>query len=105
MQGRTTFVTSHRFSLVRGADKFLVFEEGQLVEAGNARGADDAGRPLRPDVQSADGASLPPRCPPSFETLKNSSDRFSTEATRKRNFLCGTFVTPFLANEIRFWSQ
>ncbi len=35
MQGRTTFVTSHRFSLVRGADKILVFEEGRLVEAGN----------------------------------------------------------------------
>ena len=34
MQGRTTFVTSHRFSLVRGADKILVFEEGQLVEEG-----------------------------------------------------------------------
>ena len=35
MEGRTTFVTSHRFSLVRGADKILVFEEGRLVEAGN----------------------------------------------------------------------
>jgi ABC-type multidrug transport system fused ATPase/permease subunit len=34
MQGRTTFVTSHRFSLVRGADKILVFEEGRLVEQG-----------------------------------------------------------------------
>ena len=34
MQGRTTFVTSHRFSLVRGADKILVFEEGRLVEEG-----------------------------------------------------------------------
>jgi ABC-type multidrug transport system fused ATPase/permease subunit len=35
MQGRTTFVTSHRFSLVRGADKILVFEEGRLIEQGN----------------------------------------------------------------------
>lgn len=35
MQGRTTFVTSHRFSLVRGADKILVFEEGRLIEEGN----------------------------------------------------------------------
>jgi ABC-type multidrug transport system fused ATPase/permease subunit len=35
MRGRTTFVTSHRFSLVRGADKILVFEEGRLVEEGN----------------------------------------------------------------------
>ncbi|HZP81905.1 MAG TPA: ATP-binding cassette domain-containing protein, partial [Chthonomonadaceae bacterium] len=34
MEGRTTFVTSHRFSLVRGADKILVFEEGRLVEQG-----------------------------------------------------------------------
>ena len=35
MQGRTTFVTSHRFSLVRGADKILVFDEGGLIEEGN----------------------------------------------------------------------
>ena len=35
MQGRTTFVTSHRFSLVRGADKILVFVEGRLVEEGS----------------------------------------------------------------------
>ena len=35
MQGRTTFVTSHRFSLVRGADKILVFEDGRLIEQGN----------------------------------------------------------------------
>ena len=35
MQGRTTFVTSHRYSLARGADKILVFEEGRLVEEGN----------------------------------------------------------------------
>jgi ATP-binding cassette, subfamily B, bacterial len=34
MRGRTTFVTSHRFSLVRGADRILVFEEGRLVEQG-----------------------------------------------------------------------
>ena len=35
MQGRTTFVTSHRFSLVRGADKILVFEDGRLTEEGS----------------------------------------------------------------------
>jgi ATP-binding cassette subfamily B protein len=35
MQGRTTFVTSHRFSLVRGANKILVFEEGRLIEQGD----------------------------------------------------------------------
>ncbi len=34
MRGRTTFVTSHRFSLVRGADKILVFKEGRLIESG-----------------------------------------------------------------------
>lgn len=34
MRGRTTFVTSHRFSLVRGADRILVFEQGRLVEQG-----------------------------------------------------------------------
>ena len=34
MRGRTTFVTSHRLSLVRDADQILVFEEGRLVERG-----------------------------------------------------------------------
>jgi ABC-type multidrug transport system fused ATPase/permease subunit len=34
MRGRTTFVTSHRLSLVRGADLILFFEEGRLVERG-----------------------------------------------------------------------
>ena len=34
MQGRTTFVTSHRFSLIRGADQILVFEDGRIVESG-----------------------------------------------------------------------
>jgi ABC-type multidrug transport system fused ATPase/permease subunit len=34
MQGRTTFVTSHRFSLVRGANRILVFSGGSLTEAG-----------------------------------------------------------------------
>ncbi len=34
MRGRTTFVTSHRLSLVRDADRILVFEEGRLVERG-----------------------------------------------------------------------
>ncbi|HLJ55819.1 MAG TPA: ABC transporter ATP-binding protein, partial [Chthonomonadaceae bacterium] len=35
MQGRTTFVTSHRFSLVMGADNILVFDDGRLVEQGS----------------------------------------------------------------------
>ncbi len=35
MRGRTTFVTSHRLSLVRGADTILVFEEGRLVQQGS----------------------------------------------------------------------
>jgi ABC-type multidrug transport system fused ATPase/permease subunit len=34
MSGRTTFVTSHRLSLVRNADSILVFEGGRLVEHG-----------------------------------------------------------------------
>lgn len=37
MQGRTTFVTSHRFSLVRGANRIIVFEQGRLVEQGTHR--------------------------------------------------------------------
>ena len=28
-------MTSHRFSLARGADRILVFEEGRLAEQGN----------------------------------------------------------------------
>lgn len=34
MRGRTTFVTSHRLSLVRDADVILVFEGGRLTEQG-----------------------------------------------------------------------
>jgi ATP-binding cassette subfamily B protein len=34
MQGRTTFIIAHRLSTVRKADKILVFEKGQIVEAG-----------------------------------------------------------------------
>lgn len=34
MRGRTTFVTSHRLSLVRDADAILVFEAGKLTERG-----------------------------------------------------------------------
>ncbi|MDF2439050.1 MAG: ATP-binding cassette, subfamily bacterial MsbA [Abditibacteriota bacterium] len=35
MRGRTTFVTSHRLSLIRNADVILVFEEGRLIERGS----------------------------------------------------------------------
>jgi ABC-type multidrug transport system fused ATPase/permease subunit len=35
MKGRTTFVTSHRFSLIRGADKIIVLDQGRLVEEGS----------------------------------------------------------------------
>ncbi|GAB4451498.1 MAG: ABC transporter ATP-binding protein [Armatimonadaceae bacterium] len=35
MRGRTTFVTSHRLSLVREADQILVFEQGCLTERGD----------------------------------------------------------------------
>ncbi len=34
MRGRTTFVTSHRLSLIRNADLILVFDGGQLIERG-----------------------------------------------------------------------
>jgi ATP-binding cassette, subfamily B, bacterial len=35
MEGRTTFVTSHRYSLVRRADQIIVFEAGKIVERGS----------------------------------------------------------------------
>ena len=35
MNGRTTFVTSHRLSLIRNADVILVFESGRLAERGS----------------------------------------------------------------------
>ena len=34
MRGRTTFVTSHRLSLIRNADAILVFDNGRLSERG-----------------------------------------------------------------------
>lgn len=34
MRGRTTFVTSHRLSIVRDADRILVFDNGGIAEAG-----------------------------------------------------------------------
>ncbi|MFM7322490.1 MAG: ABC transporter ATP-binding protein [Armatimonadota bacterium] len=34
MRGRTTFITSHRLSLVRDADRILVFDQGGLAESG-----------------------------------------------------------------------
>lgn len=34
MKGRTTFVIAHRLATVRNADRILVFERGQVVEAG-----------------------------------------------------------------------
>lgn len=35
MQNRTTFVIAHRLSTIRNADRILVLEEGQIVEAGS----------------------------------------------------------------------
>ncbi|MFG1419421.1 glucan ABC transporter ATP-binding protein/ permease [Xanthobacter sp. V0B-10] len=35
MKGRTTFVIAHRLATVRNADRILVFEHGQVVEAGS----------------------------------------------------------------------
>jgi ABC-type multidrug transport system fused ATPase/permease subunit len=34
MQGRTTFIISHRLSMVRGADRIVVLEQGRIVEDG-----------------------------------------------------------------------
>ncbi|HWJ03533.1 MAG TPA: ABC transporter ATP-binding protein, partial [Verrucomicrobiae bacterium] len=35
MQGRTSFIIAHRLSTIREADRILVIDEGQIVEAGN----------------------------------------------------------------------
>ena len=35
MKGRTTFVIAHRFSTVRGADKIIVLDKGQIIEQGS----------------------------------------------------------------------
>jgi ATP-binding cassette subfamily B protein len=37
MAGRTTIVIAHRLSTIRGADRILVFENGQVVEQGRHR--------------------------------------------------------------------
>jgi ATP-binding cassette subfamily B protein/subfamily B ATP-binding cassette protein MsbA len=34
MQGRTTFLIAHRLSTVRGADRIVVLQEGEVIEAG-----------------------------------------------------------------------
>jgi ATP-binding cassette subfamily B protein/subfamily B ATP-binding cassette protein MsbA len=34
MKGRTTLLIAHRFSTIRGADRILVLDEGQLIETG-----------------------------------------------------------------------
>ncbi|MCE9616140.1 MAG: ABC transporter ATP-binding protein/permease [Lentisphaerae bacterium] len=38
MQGRTTVIVSHRLSMVRGADRILVIEGGQIRESGTHEG-------------------------------------------------------------------
>jgi ABC-type multidrug transport system fused ATPase/permease subunit len=35
MDGRTTFIVSHRFSMVRGADRIIVLDGGRLIEEGS----------------------------------------------------------------------
>jgi ATP-binding cassette subfamily B protein len=43
MAGRTTVVIAHRLSTIRGADRILVFEQGQVVEEGRHAELVDAG--------------------------------------------------------------
>jgi ATP-binding cassette subfamily B protein/subfamily B ATP-binding cassette protein MsbA len=43
MEGRTTFIIAHRLSTVRAADRIVVLQEGQIVEAGTHRELLDLG--------------------------------------------------------------
>ncbi|WP_416676783.1 ABC transporter ATP-binding protein [Egbenema bharatensis] len=48
MQGRTVFIIAHRLATIRGADRILVMEKGQVVESGtHAELLDQAGRYAR----------------------------------------------------------
>jgi ATP-binding cassette subfamily B protein len=48
MQGRTVFIIAHRLATIRGADRILVMEKGQVVESGtHAELLDNAGRYAR----------------------------------------------------------
>ncbi len=46
LKGRTGLVIAHRLATIRNADRILVLQNGVLIEQGNARPADQAGRSL-----------------------------------------------------------
>ena len=77
MAGRTTFVTSHRLSLVRDADIILVFEQGKLLERGTHAALLEAGGLYATMYQmQMDGippqVCIPPPAPP-FPVFPTSS--------------------------------
>ena len=54
MVGRTTLVIAHRLSTVRGADRVVVLDEGQVIEEGTHEEAHGEPQPL----STAGGASV-----------------------------------------------
>ena len=57
LRSRTSVVIAHRLSTVRNADRIIVMEQGRIVEDGNHRDADGAGRLLRGTATASDGRS------------------------------------------------